>query len=71
MSGHARYWQVRAAYPRGAMMMFGVQAGTRETAAERARKIAPGSTGMTITRLYGRHHPLRATAGREEKPDAG
>lgn len=52
-------------------MMFGVQAGTRETAAERARKIAPGSTGMTITRLYGRHHPLRATAGREEKPDAG
>lgn len=65
---HSRYWQACVTYPGGGTLVFGVRASSLPRALlkvlEQAAEI-PGTAGhVTITRLYGRHHPLRAISGR-------
>jgi hypothetical protein len=53
------------------VMTFGVHASTRLAARRKARKIAGDDGDLRVTRLYGRHHPLRRAVGREEPDDPG
>jgi hypothetical protein len=59
-----RQWQARVTFPNGGVMTFGVQAASLPAAIGKAHRIAAGVPGiadrLTVTRLYGRHHPLRA-----------
>jgi hypothetical protein len=58
-----RYWQARVTYPDGGSLTFGVSAASLPAALLKAFRLAaePGTAShLTVTRLYGRHHPLRA-----------
>jgi hypothetical protein len=71
-----RHWQVRITRPgppggQPRIMTFGVKASTRLAARRKARKIAGDGGDVRVTRLYGRHHPLRRSVGREEPRDPG
>jgi hypothetical protein len=61
-----RQWQACATFPGGGTLIFGVQASSLPAAQLKALRTAaevPGiATHLTVTRLYGRHHPLRAVA---------
>ena len=60
-----RHWQAHVTYPWGGTMVFGVQAASQPAAILKALQIAavPGIAGhLTVIRLYGRHHPLRAVS---------
>lgn len=63
-----RHWQARARYPNGGVLTFGVQAASLPAAVAKAHRIAAGVPGvadhLTVTRLYGRHHPMRRITGR-------
>jgi hypothetical protein len=63
----SRYWQARVTYPGGGTLVFGVHASSLPRALLKALELAagPGIAGhLTVTRLYGRRHPLRAIARR-------
>ena len=65
---HSRYWQARVTYPGGGTLVFGVHAPSLPRALLRALELAAGpgtADHLTVTRLYGRHHPLRAIARKE------
>jgi hypothetical protein len=63
-----RQWQARVTYPNGGIMTFGVQAASLPAAIGKACGIAAGvpdiADHLEVTRLYGRHHPMRRIAGR-------
>lgn len=58
-----RYWQATVAYPGGRTWIFGVRAASLPAALLKVYRLAagPGIAGhITVTRLYGPHHPLYA-----------
>lgn len=64
-NSHSRYWQAHVTYPGGGTLIFGVCASSLPRALLKALELAasPGTADhLTVTRLYGRHHPLRAAA---------
>lgn len=64
-----RHWQAAAVYPGGAVLTFGVRASGLPAALLKALATAamvPGvADHVTVTRLYGPHHPLRAASRRD------
>lgn len=62
---HAKCWQAVAAYPGGGVLTFGVRAATADRALAKAALLAatvPGPAAViTLTRLYGPHHPLHVS----------
>jgi hypothetical protein len=68
-----RHWQARVTYPWGGVLVFGVQAASQPAALLKALRIAavPGiASHLTLTRLYGRYHPLRAVSRAARRPVA-
>jgi hypothetical protein len=61
-----RHWQAHVAYPGGRVLTFGVRASSLPRALLKALEVAAAVPGvaehLTVTRLYGLHHPLRGTA---------
>jgi hypothetical protein len=61
-----RHWQAQATFPGGGTFIFGVRAASLPAAQLKAfqavAKIPGIASHLTVTRLYGRHHPLRAIA---------
>jgi len=58
-----RHWQVQVTYPGNRTLLFGVTAASLPAAllkAYRHAALLPGiASRIRVTRLYGRHHPLR------------
>lgn len=63
-----RHWQAHVTYPGGRTLMFGVQAASLPAALLKAHQQAAKAprvpSQVTVTRLYGRHHPLWALSRR-------
>jgi hypothetical protein len=61
-----RYWQAAVTCPGGGVLTFGVRASSLPAALLKALRLAaivPGvAEHVTITRLYGPHHPLYAAS---------
>jgi hypothetical protein len=59
-----RHWQAAAVYPGGRVLTFGVRASSLPAALLKALVLAAEVPGIadhvTVTRLYGPHHPLSA-----------
>lgn len=65
-----RHWQARVSYPGGGVFIFGVRAASLPRALLKAFELAAvagSAEHLTLTRLYGPHHPLHLTA-REGRP---
>jgi len=68
----ARYWQAAVSYPGGGVLTAGIRASSLPAALLKALRLAAEVPGIaehvTVTRLYGPHHPLRAASGAVTAP---
>lgn len=67
-----RQWQAHVTGPEDRIVTFGVQAASLPAAILKVHRRASGLAWIpdhvTVTRLYGRHHPLRALSRAREIP---